>query len=251
LIDVIRKIVGFVLIFAIVACAIYLFTRGKAPFSVGEMQVYDVYYRDENIGSLTFRIADTGVVEGAKCYVARYSLILPRLDTARSGILKFDEGNLRRAVIAEAEGRELKWRTEIGYSFAENRMRVIVEDNRDPENFKEKDVYIGLTAEIRVPEHVWYLWRLEPLRLGYRREFHLNLFPDATLNVLSAFEVIGEERVQTPAGTFDSWVIEGKNTALVAWPVDRVWVAKKDGIVVKALENVAGHLSVYKLREIA
>ena len=32
-------------------------------------------------------------------------------------------------------------------------MRVIIEDNR--ENFREKDVYIELTAEIMAPEQVW------------------------------------------------------------------------------------------------
>jgi hypothetical protein len=244
-----KKIVGLILI-AIVAGAVYLLTREEATFRVGEKQVYRVYYQGENIGSLTLQIEGTEIVEGVESYVAFYSLTLPGLDKARSGRLKFDAvGNLRRAVIAEAEEGALKWRTEIGYSFAENLMRVIVEDNRDPENFKEEDTYIRLTAEIMAPEHVWYLLRLEPLGFGYRREFHINLLPDATLNVRVAFKVVGEESVQTLAGTFDTWVIVGENTALAAWPIDRIWVEKGDGMVVKAVENQAGVLFVYELVE--
>ncbi|RLG57092.1 MAG: hypothetical protein DRN83_02620, partial [Hadesarchaea archaeon] len=168
----------------------------------------------------------------------------------RFGILKFDfNGNLRRAVTTEVEGEALKWRTEIGYSFSDKLMRVILEDNRDPENYIERDTYINLTAEIMLPEHVWYLFRFEPLGDSYRHELYLNLLPDAFLNVKVAFHVVGEEELDTPAGSWSCWVIEGENTQLASWPVDKVWVDKERALVIKAVENQDGHEVVYLLEE--
>lgn len=214
----------------------YLLLTSKAPFiKVGENMTYGIYVGDSKIGSLTLRIAGTAIVENAECYVARYSLVTG--NATRAGELKFDkDGNLRRAAIAEAENLSLKWRTEVGYSFADKLMRVIVEDNRDPENYWENDVFINLTAEIMVPEHVWYLLRFESLHRGYRREFHINLLPNAVLNVRAAIRVVGEEAVKTPAGSFDCWVLEGENTQLASWPIDKLWVAKDEKLVIKAIE---------------
>lgn len=81
------------------------------------------------------------------------------------------------------------------------------------------------------------LLRLEPLSFGYRREFRINLLPDATLNVRAAIRFIGEEAVGTPAGGFDCWVIEGENTRLASWPIDKLWLAKMGDFVVKAVEH--------------
>lgn len=225
----------------ILACVVvlsvggYLFLTPGPPIRVGENMVYGIYVGDSRIGSLTLRITGTVVVENAESYVARYSLVTD--DVARVGELKFDkEGNLRRAAIAEAEDLSLKWKTEVGYSFADKLMRVIIMDNRNPENYWENDVFINLTAEIMVPEHVWYLLRFESLHKGYRREFHINLLPDATLNVRAAIQVVGEEVIETPAGRFECWVLEGENTRLASWPIDKVWVAKDERLVVKAIE---------------
>ena len=229
-----------------------LLTSGAPPtgvggrIRVGENQTYGIYVGDSKIGSLTLRITGTTIVENAESYVARYSLVTG--DTARVGELKFDkDGDLRRAVIAEAEDLSLKWRTEVGYSFADKLMRVIVWDNRNPENYWENDVYISLTAEVMVPEHVWYLPRFESLHRGYRREFHINLLPDATLNVGAAIQVVGEEVVETKTGRFDCWVLEGENTRLASWPIDKVWVAKGERFVVKAIEWQNSTQVEYKL----
>jgi len=225
----------------ILGCAVaisvgYLLLTPRPPLIViGESMTYGIYIRDAKIGSLTTKITGTALVENVESFVARYSLVVG--GTARAGELKFDgDGNLRRAAVAEAENLSLKWRTEVGYSFAEELMRVIVEDNRDPDKYWENDVYIRLTTVIMVPEHVWYLLRFESPHLGYRREFHVNLLPNAVLNVRVALKVVGGETVETPAGRFDCWVLEGENTRLASWPIDKLWVAKKERFVVRAIE---------------
>ncbi len=220
------------------------------PVRVGERQVYGIYCENTKIGTLIFQVIDTAVVENVNSFVSTYSLFSPLSNEERSGTLKFDfNGNLRRAVIAEVGGGVLKWRTEVGYSFSDELMRVILEDNRDPENYIERDTYINLTAEIMVPEHVWYFLRFEPLGSDYRHEFYLNLLPDALLSVKVAFHVAGEEEVNTPAGSWSCWVIEGENTQLASWPVDKIWVDKESALVVKAVENQSGYQVVYLLEE--
>lgn len=220
----------------VVSVGAYLYLTSGAQFiRVGENQTYGIYIGGTKRGTLTSQITGTAIVENVECYVAQYSLMYG--DKARAGELKFDKsGNLRRAVIAEVENLSLKWRTEVGYSFADKLMRVIVEDNRVPENYEEKDDYNNLTAEIMVPEHVWYLLRFESLYRGYRREFYLNLLPDATINVSAAIQVIGDQTVETQAGSFDCWIIEGENTQLTSWPIDKLWVSKDWRFVVKAIE---------------
>lgn len=231
-----RRLVLILACVAVLSIGGHLLLSSRAPaIKVGENMSYGVYVGDRKVGSLTLRITGTTTVENAECYAARY--LLTTGNVARAGELKFDgQGNLRRATIALAENLSLRWRTEVGYSFADRLMRVIVEDNRDPGNYRESDVYINLTAEIMVPEHVWYLLRFEPLRKDYRREFHLNLLPDATLNVKAAIRVTGEEVIETPAGRFECWVLEGENTRLASWPVDKIWVAKNERLVARAVE---------------
>lgn len=226
----------------ILGCAVVLSVGGyllliSSPtfIKVGESMTYGIYIGGTKVGSLTSQITGTAPIEGVECYVAQYSLSTG--SAARSGVLKFDkDGNLMRAAIAAAENLSLKWRTEVGYSFTDNLMRVVFEDNRTPENYRENDVYMNLTAEIMVPEHVWYLLRFGPLHQYYRREFYINLLPDATLNVRAAFQVVGDEVVETQAGRFDCWVLEGENTQPTSWPIDKLWVAKSERVVVKAIE---------------
>ncbi len=231
--------------------AFYFLARGvSSPVRVGEQQVYGIYYQDTKIGTLTIQVNGTVVVENVESFVATYSLSFPTLDRARSGMLKFDAGgNLRRAVIAQAEENTLKWRTEVGYFFADGLMRVIVEDNRNPEDYMEEDTYINLTAEIMVPEYAWYLLRFEPLNQDYRHEFYINLLPNAILNVRAAVQVTGEETVETPVGSWECWVLEGENTQLTSWPIDRIWVAKDSGLVVKGVKSQNGEEIIYLLEE--
>ncbi len=230
--------------------AIYFMTQVVPPVRVGERQVYGVYYQDVKIGTLTLQVGSTAMVENVESFVATYSLSLHTFNKARSGTLKFDaDGNLRRAVIAEVEENVVKWRTEIGYSFSDGLMRVIVGDNRNPEEYLENDVYINLTAEIMVPEHVWYLLRFKSLDQNYRHEFYINLLPNAIFNVRVAVQVVGEETVETPTGSWDCWVLDGENTQLTSWPIDSIWVSKGNGLVIKAVENQGGDEITYVLEE--
>lgn len=234
------------IIFCTVVGVLVLLQPPGCPVKVGENQTYSIYDGPTRRGSLTLRITNTETVENAECYVARYSLMVD--ETTRSGKLEFDKnGNLRDARIEEVENLSLKWRTEVNYSFAEALMRVIFQDNRNPEDYLKDVAYINLTEEIMVPEHIWYLIRLESLHQGYRREFYINLLPNATFNTSAAIQVVGEETLETPAGRFDCWVLEGENTQLAPWPIDKLWVAKNERVVVKAVEDQAGAQIEYLL----
>lgn len=203
---------------------------------IGENLVYGVYVDNEKIGTLSMEITGTSIVENVEMYVARYSFVFG--DSARAGELKFDmEGRLWRAVVAVAENDSLIWRTEIGYSFVDELMRVVVEDNRVSDNYVENDFLLYLTENIVAPEYIWYFFRFESLQRYYRREILINLLPDATYTVGAAFQVTGDETITTPAGNFDCWVLEGENTQLTAWPIDKLWVTKGGGLVVKGLET--------------
>jgi hypothetical protein len=246
------KILALIAGAALAAAACLLLTSSeKQPVRVGESLDFAVYAGGTKIGTLSERISESAVVENASCYVARYTLTVG--GSARAGVLKFDgEGRLRRAVVAQAENLSLRWRTEVGYSFSQGLMRVIVQDNRDPENYRENDLLVRFGSEtVMLPEHVWYFLRFQPLGPGYRRELYLNLLPDAALNVRAALRVTGEERVETPAGRFSCWVLEGENTGLAPWPIDRIWVSKDRKIVVKAVEWVNGVQCEYVLEKLS
>ena len=110
--------------------------------------------------------------------------------------------------------------TEIGYSYLLNVARVIVEDNRNPENYRELDNLLRLPGETFVSECLWYLLRLEDLHLGYERGFYVHSLPEATLLGAASVEVTDEELVSTPAGNFDRRIVKGTNVT------DRLWIAK-------------------------
>ncbi|MEM2878776.1 MAG: hypothetical protein QXG10_04470 [Candidatus Hadarchaeales archaeon] len=217
------------------------------PIKDDENLVYGIYSGGERMGELKLWVEGRETVDNVECFVVRYSIYIPNDDRARSGVMKFDSrGTLRRVRIAEAEQNVLKWATEIGY-FKQGLMRVVVEDNRIPEAFSEKDETILTPPDATVGEYVWYLIRFDDVGEGYSRRFGMSLMPDATTIVSSRISVSGEENVESPAGTFECWAMEGENTESVPWPVDRMWVSKKDGIVIKASELIGGGETTYLL----
>jgi len=222
---------------ATVCLCYFLSLSSGAPVKAGEHQTYGICTGDEKVGELSLQIDGEESVENVMCFVARYSLYLPRVDMARSGVLKFDgQGVLRRAVTAEAQAGALRWRTEIGYSPAEGLMRVIVEDNRNPDNFFENDWLMELPEKPAVGEFLWYLPRFTSLAQGSRIEANASLMPYATNLIHITLTVENEEIVETPAGSFECWFLTGENTCDIPWPIDRIWIDKKTKIVVKATE---------------
>ena len=242
-----KPIAVFLLIVAVSCAALVFFSPRKEigpRIRTGEEMIYGLYAGDHKIGTIAFWIEGTETLEGARCHVARYSLSTP--DTAKSGKLKFDEtGRLRHVKIAFVENQSPRWVTEIGYSYLLNVARVIVEDNRNSENYRELDNLLRLPGETFVSEHLWYLLRLEDLHLGYERGFYVHSLPEATQLGAASAEVIGEERVSTPAGNFDCWIVKGTNVT------DRLWIAKGGAAVVKAMENVDGVEITYMLEAYA
>jgi len=242
--------IGIVFVVALITTLYFLLSSGRQPVKVGESLSFGIYVGGTRIGSLLERITESTVIENTKCYVAKYTLTTN--GSARAGVLKFDErGRLRRAVIAQAENLSLKWRTEVGYFYDQGLMRVIVQDNRVPENYRENDVLIRFGSEtVMLPEHVWYFLRFQPLGPHYRLELYLNLLPYANFNQKVALKVTREEDIETPAGRFSCWVLEGENTRLASWPIDKIWVSKNEKIVVKAIELQDSIQIEYSLLEV-
>ena len=186
-------------------------TRVSGPIRIGENQTYGVYVGGNRLGTMVSWVEGTESFDDVQCYVARYSLTIG--NAAQAGRMLFDQGGrLRYAKIAVADNEGLKWTTEIGYSPALGVMRVIVEDNRVPENYRVYDNTVVTPGEVMVPIHPWYLFRVENLYSGYQRSFYVNSLPIATTVVPAKISVTGEEKVETPAGSFDCWTLQGENT---------------------------------------
>ena len=219
----------------------YLILTGpRGPIRIVEKQTYGVYATGGNkIGTMVSWVEGTESFDGVGCYVARYSLTIG--NAAQAGRMLFEKGGrLRHAKIAVADDEGLKWTTEIGYSPALGVMRVIVEDNRVPENYHVHDNTVATPGEVMVPIHPWYLFRIENLYPGYQRSFFINALPMATTVVSAKISVTGEERVETPAGSFDCWALKGENAV-------NLWIAKGERLVVEAIEQVEGVSWTYVL----
>ncbi len=209
---------------------------------VGEEMVYGVYVGGNRAGTMTFWVEGTESFDGVACYVGRYSMMVG--DTVQAGRMVFDkQGRLRHAKIALVENRSLKWSTEIGYSRAVGVMRIIFEDNRNPENYSVTDNAVLMPGETVLPAYLWYRLRMENLGLGYQLEFYINVLPQATTLVPARVAVRGEERVDTPIGRFDCWVIKGENTT------SGFWITKDRRLVVKAVEEAEGVSWLYVLEK--
>jgi hypothetical protein len=163
--------------------------------------------------------------------------------------MKFDEeGELKHTRVWYYLDDIPRWATEIAYFYSENVMAVRIEnyENLDEEgNPSVVENFLPLERETTISEHLWYLLRLEPLRLAYLREFDLNAFPNATQTISGWIEVVDEQSVETPADTFDCWLVRGSG------PFDWMWVEKGGRVIAKVVERTGGLTLVYMLESYA
>ena len=87
-------------------------------------------------------------------------------------------------------------------------------------------------AAMTVVEHFLYLIRMEHLENGYYKEFNFALLPNATQTTAVGVEVVGEDNVGVPVGSYDCWVLDVSG----GWQA-RIWVSKGDKIVPKFVEG--------------
>lgn len=227
------------------------------PIRLGERQVYGIYLGGNKVGTLELWVSGTVAVEGEELYISHYNLSYS--DVLRSGLSKFDGmGRLHRFEATQRNGEDLEWRVEVSYLLSDNRMGVIIEDNRDPDNYRTADSYMSIEGvEIMMPEHVWYYLGFQELYPEYQYSLRLNLLPNPVVgsiapaqNTVVTLRVTGSETVETSVGSFECWMVEGgENTRLAAWPIDRIWVAKESGLVVKGIENQDGDELIFMLEE--
>lgn len=198
----------------------------------GENHHYGIYINDTRMGTYDQWIEGETTVEGTRAFIARYieRYAIGTDNYGRAGRMTFkaDGGQLRHCKTAFAKNQDLLWATEIAYSPTLSVMQVIFENYED--NTSSTENFIGMQRETTVLEHLNYLLRLEPLRQGYARKLDLNIFPNATNTVTITFEVTGEDIVQVPAGSFDSWAVGSDQLAIT------IWVAK-DGRTVPMIEE--------------
>lgn len=204
---------------------------------LGEKMVYGIYVEGERVGSWGMGIENRmTTLENVPCYRVNYTMELGRVQ--QGGWIEFDEdGELRHTRVWYYLDNVPRWATEIAYSYPDNLMRVRVENHENlDENGNPSAVenFMFLQKETMTAEHLWYLLRLEPLELGYSREFDLNAFPDAMQTVPARVDVVGEQRVETPVGTFDCWLVQGQGS------FDWMWVEKNGRLVAKVQEQSAG-----------
>lgn len=248
----VKKILGqkttLALITVAAAMIVYLvLILSQVPFiRVGENHHYGVYVNDTKIGTYDLWVEGETTVDGTKAFTARYiaAYAIGTDNYGQAGRMTFeaDDGRLRHFRVALAKNLDLKWLVDVTYSPTLSVMQVIVENYED--NTTDNNL-VSMQRETTVLEHLNYLLRFEPLRFGYAKRVDLNSFPDATNIYTIVLEVTGENRIQVPAGTFDSWVIESEELAIT------IWVAK-DGRAVPMFEErmSSGETWRYKLESL-
>ena len=234
-----KPIAVFVCICVAFIVFVMVFPRPPQPrLKLGESRVYGVYVEGARVGSWEMSIDENMAYwENEPCYKARYEMKLGTL--YQGGWMEFDGGGkLMHARVWFFKNGTAKWATEVAYYPSPGVMRVVRENYEDNSC---ADDFIPMLRETTISEHLWYLLRLEPLELAYLREFDLNAFPDATRTVSARVDVVGEQRVDTSAGTFDCWLVRGDG------PFDWMWVEKSGRVVVKVVERSGGLTRTYSL----
>lgn len=214
-------------------------TTLSGPIRVGENMVYGIYAGGSSIGTLNLWVDNTETFDGGETYVANYTLII---GTTTQGAMRVDEnGRIRHAILVQASGGALSWATVIAYSYVLGMMRMIVEDNRVPENYGTSDTTYVMSVETTVPIGLWYLLRADNMSIGRQRAFYINNLPEGLPLIPARTTVTGEETVQTPLGSFECWTVYGENTTA------NMWVAKDGSRIVKASETVDNITLTYTL----
>lgn len=239
-----KPIAVFVLICLAFTVFAMLFLRvGKPPgLRLGERMTYGIYVGGTRVGSWEMGIEENMTTwENVRCYKASYSMALGRVQ--QGGWMEFDEnGGLRHARVWYYLDNVPRWATEIAY-FPTLKVMYVVENNY--ENNSCENAWVPMQRETTIAEHLWYLLRTEPLKLGYSREFDLSAFPRATQLVPARVDVLREEKVETFAGTFDCWLISGQG------PFNRMWVEKGGRLVAMVQEQSRGQTRVFLLESYA
>jgi len=236
------------LLVVVAACAgaYFLFLRETSAIRVGEELTYGVYLGENKVGVQVMRVNKLEEFQGARCYEATYALTVGRV--AQVGQIIFDErGRLRSTSVAKGYLSELgelenvEWATKITCFLDLNKMNVKI---TYPDKVEEED--LSLPPALATAEQLRYALRIERLRLGYYKEFNLSYFPNARVTGALALKVTGEEELETPAGSFECWVVEGSGAFAM-----RMWVAKDGRAVPLVHETTAGGVTWrYVLEEI-
>ncbi len=245
-----KPIAVFVLVCAAFTICALLFLRDAQPrLRLGERITYGIYVEGARKGSWEMNIEENmaenaplirgGAIvwENMHCYKANYTMNYGRV--RQGGWMVFDEnGKLRHARVWYSLDNIPQWATEIAYFHADNLMYVIRDNYEDN---SRKDDWVPMQRETMITEYLWYLLRVEQLRLGYEREFDLNELPDATRRVAAKIKVVREEKTETFAGTFDCWILGGQRA------FDWMWVEKNGRLVARMRETSGGQTRVFVL----
>lgn len=258
------RVIAFVAIIIIGSSIGYLFLvregvpgEGTGAIKVGENMTYSVWLGENLVGTAIMRVDNLENYQGARCYKARYAQT-----SGNIGVLEdifFDEQGRLRYYITE--------RGYVGATGIEN-AEWIIEDNIDLIQGKihvkthlpgpillEND--IAMPAALTTTVQLRYALRLEKLELGYSKLFNLTphgwrqiaydnyrlLFPDATRSTLLTVRVIGDERIEVPAGSFDCWLAEGTAEDLTL----KLWVSKDGRAVPRVYEITPNYTWKYIL----
>ena len=216
---------------SLVACA------PKEVIRVGEEMSYRVYLGETAVGTLVTAVPMSVSFQDVDGYQATYKMELAG-DITQEGSIVFDRsGTLRKTVVSMRRAGVEVWTTEVTSYLESGQMRVII--SREGEITES---VIEHPPGLATAEQLSYLLRRSPLRLAYSQQVNLLAFPDATQTVAITLAVVGEEQIDVPAGSFDTWVLEGHGAVDIY-----MWIAKDKSTVPLIIEQTAGSTWRYVL----
>jgi hypothetical protein len=209
----------------------------KEAVQVGEEMRYGVYLGETAVGTFVTAVPASLSFQDVNCYQSSYKMELSG-DIIQEGTIVFDrDGMLKKTVVFMRQAGVEQWATEVVSYVELGKMRVVI--SREG-GITESSVAqpLGLTTA----EQLSYLLRLSPLSLGYIKNVNLLAFPDATQTAALTIEVVGEEQIDVPAGSFDCWALEGHNAFDLY-----MWITKDGRLVPLLIEQTAGSSWRYML----
>ncbi|TET26728.1 MAG: DUF3108 domain-containing protein [Dehalococcoidia bacterium] len=209
----------------------------KEVIRVGEEMGYRVYLGETAVGTLVTAVPMRVNFQDVDCYQASYKMELAG-DITQEGSIVFDQdGMLKKTVVFMRRAGVEQWATEVTTYLELGKMRVII--SREGEITES---VIEHPPGLATAEQLPYLLRLSPLCLTYSQQVNLLAFPDATQTAAITIEVVGEEQIDVPAGSFDCWALEGHGAFDIS-----VWITKDKSTVPLIIEQTAGSTWRYVL----
>jgi hypothetical protein len=171
-------------------------TLGAAPWQDGEKAVYDIVDTNgSKLGTSEFSFARDG-----DAWLLTTTTKTGQVEEAAK--VRLDGATLRplgKEKTIKNAGTDAT--LSITYSTGKVQMKAVV-------NGKEQNVAVGIPANVLENDQLLMTLRAIPFAAGYQGSL-VTFVPESAAKVKTTVRVLGQEKVETPAGSVDAWRVEG------------------------------------------